>query len=80
MSEFIKKWMIGVGSAWGIGFLTYGYIKYGYLPNTDKYILQKYENQIEKHKNLEYLDNHMEETLAKRQELRQRWESNNNNS
>lgn len=82
MAEFIKKWMIGIGCAWGLGVATYAYIKLGPLPNTDKYLLEKYERQTEKHKHLQYLDDHMEETLAKRNELRRKWasDSSSNNS
>lgn len=44
--DYLKYWMIGTVSAWTALGLGYLYLKAGGpLPNTDKYIREKYERQ-----------------------------------
>jgi len=39
MSDFLKKWIIGIVSGWSICGLAIAYVKLGgYIPNADKYL------------------------------------------
>jgi hypothetical protein len=76
MSDFVRKWMIGIGVSW-LSFTSFcAYVHFGgYIPNTDKYLEQKYTRAIENNQKLEILDQGLEQELKRRREWRKQWET-----
>lgn len=74
MSDFLRKWIIGIGVTW----LSFGgvcaYVLYGGpLPSADRYLEAKYFRAIANHKKLDELDAALPVELERRKELRTRW-------
>jgi len=72
--EFIRNWIVGVGTAWALmGFMgLYVYCK-GPLPSTDKYIEEKYEKRLPLLEQLNLSESEIPPMLEKRHQNRVRW-------
>lgn len=74
MVDFLKKWIWGIGCAWGGFGAVAAYIHFkGPLPDTQKYLDQKYKRRLPLLEKLDELDSQLPEILLKRKYDREQW-------
>jgi hypothetical protein len=81
MSDFLRKWIVGIGVTWLSCASACGYVLFGGpIPRTDRYLEGKYVRAIERHSELDGLDEGLHKELERRRNLRQLWSQSNSGS
>lgn len=78
MSDFLRKWIIGIGATWLSCASACAYVLFGGpIPSADRYLQDKYIRALENHKKLDALDEGLQVELERRRNLRKLWKQSN---